>query len=76
MLPISKSYLLYFSLQHALSSNMLCYLFVFFFFFTAALKLEYKLLEGRDFSLLCLLIYPWPHNNAWHIAGVSEILAE
>ena len=74
MLPISKSYLLNFSLQHALSSNMLCSLF--FFFFTAALQLEHKLLEGRDFSLLCLLIYPWPHNNAWHIAGVSEILAE
>ena len=60
-----------FSMHYLLTCCAVC-----FFFFTAALQLEHKLLEGRDFSLLCLLIYPWPHNNAWHIAGVSEILAE
>lgn len=70
MLPISKSYRLYSSLEHACCGT---YLFV---LFTAALQLEYKPLEGRDFSLLCSLMYSWPHNNVWHIVGASEILAE
>ena len=72
LFPSLTCFILPFS-THYLLTCCASYLFV---LFTAALQLEYKLLEGRDFSLLCSLIYPWPHNNAWHIVGVSEILAE
>lgn len=65
------SYLLYFSLQHTLPSKTL---YIIYLFCSVSFQLEQKLLEGKDFSLLCSLVYPQSQNNAGHIAGVLKYL--